>query len=133
MIFLLENKSIPVDSIKKKLMHLEEHFPNDKFIANFGRYFSERLPDGMINPDQFHTHALFVLFDLHRGRSGFPSKDSTRITFSDELIDTRTGLVGHSEELYGLIHQRLPAIAKAVAPHDFAEEVRKIVESYKNK
>lgn len=103
---------------KERLMDISIDDDTDNLIKEFSRFLSPRLNDELV-PVGFVLGcdlALYdlALYDLSKGINGY----------TQEPIKNR--LVGYPSMIYMLIKARVPEIAKAIFPSEFADEVSKI-------
>lgn len=104
-------KAISTEPIKEKLKNLEKYMPEEEdTIYRFGEFLADRL-NQQLNPLGFNMAAELTLYDLQRGIDGFSGQP------------IRNSLVGYPPMIYFLLRMRVPDIAKAVCPEDFAMEV----------
>lgn len=101
-------------------------FKGEDFLIRFGPFLAERIErmkPRTLSPEGFHTASLMALYDLQRSKDGTKSPE--------ESINPKTGLLNYPHDLYDLMQNRIPDIARAVASESFAKKVKAIVESYK--
>ena len=107
------NEAIDMKDAKEKLMDISIENDTDNLIKAFGRFLSPRLNDELV-PVGFVLGCDLALYDLSKGINGY----------TQEPIKNR--LVGYPNMVYMLIKARVPEIAKAIFPSEFADEVSKI-------
>ena len=113
----LPGASVITDEMKHKLNNLEWSQPElGKEVWEFGKILSNKLSPGLA-PAGFITTAIFLLTDLKNGVDGFTKQP------------IKSSLVGQPQGVYDLLAGFMPIIAEAVAPKEFAEEVKKAYES----
>ncbi len=117
-------KAIPRGLIKEKLRNLREHMPEEEdIIYKFGEYLAERLGEdsSKIYPVGFNLTAELALQDLTKGVDGYTGKP------------IKNSLTGYPQMFYIILGTRMPQIADAVCPAEFAKEVMEIREEIKAK
>jgi len=108
--------AISTEPIKEKMRNLQQHIPGqDDAFYEFATYFAERLNPQII-PVGFVTTAELALYDLQKGVNGSTGQP------------IRSRLVGYPPVLYAILRTRVPEIAEAVCPEDFAKGVREFYE-----
>ena len=106
---------ISTEEIKEKLQNLKDHMPNKpEFTYDFGTYLATRLEQSEINPLGFNMTVQRVLYDLAKGIDGFTMKP------------VPSSLSGMPVTYYAAMRTRIPEIARAVCPADFAERVAQV-------
>ena len=113
-------KAISMEPVKEKLCDLEKYMPKEHHsLYKFGKLLSDRI-NPEINPIGFYYAAETLLHDLQAGVDGFSGQP------------IRDSLAGNPPIFYTVLRWKIPHIAKAVCPEDFAngvktayEEVRK--------
>lgn len=106
--------AINTDEMKKKLQNLREYMPGEtRFFYDFGSYLATRL-NSRLNPIGFNMAAVLTLYDLETGVNGFTGE---RVPAS---------LSGMPSVVYGVMATRIPDIARAVCPGDFAKSVDEV-------
>ncbi len=104
--------AIPTKEIREKLDNLKDYMPGQsEFIYELGKYFAQRLGNPEIVPEGFNLEYQLMLYDLQEGVDGYTRKP---VPSSLGRLPAMT---------YLLLEMRLPAIAKAVCPKDFADKV----------
>ena len=104
------NEAIDMKEAKEMLMDISVDDDTDDMIKEFGRFLSPRLNDELV-PVGFVLGCDLALYDLSKGVDGYTKKP----------IQNR--LVGYPSMIYTLIKMRVPTIAKAIFPEEFANEV----------
>ena len=112
----LEN-SLSMEPVKEKLRALPDYMPKeDDTLYQFGAFLAERFHDSLV-PEGFMMGAELALYDLQTGVDGFSGQP------------IRSRLVGSPPMIYGLLRMRVPDIAEAVCPPEFAEGVRNMYDT----
>lgn len=112
----LESKAISMEPMKEKLRNLKEYLPGeDNFMYNFGKYLADTLNPELI-PEGFNLACELAIDALRKG-GDYGSYGKVKVPPS---------LVGCPSMLYSVLRMRIPAIAKAACPPEFAEEVNKV-------
>ena len=117
------SKELAIDTLemKEKLTHLSKYMEDqsgsflqgmDSTVFEFSRLLSERL-NPQIVPAGFIMGAELLLYDLRRGVNGFT------------MEPIKSPLVGMPDTVYDGLRLYIPKIANAVAPSEFAKEVKK--------
>ena len=113
-------EAISTEGMREKLENLRDYMPGeDKTIYEFGGFLASRLNQEELAPIGFNVTSELALYDLQAGVDGF----------SQQPI--RNGLVGYPTVIYAMLKMRIPDIAKAVCPEDFAREVWEVNEQTK--
>jgi hypothetical protein len=107
------NEAINMRMAKEKLMDLSIENDTDNLIKVFGQFLSPRLNDELVAVG-FVLGCDLALYDLSNGIDGY----------TEERIQNR--LVGSPNIIYTSIKTRVPDIAKAIFPSEFADEVSEI-------
>ncbi len=109
-------EAISMEPVKDKLKNLKDYIPKgDDFLYDFGAYLADRLNPELV-PVGFNFACEASIEDLRRGGDyGEHGK-----------VDVPLSLTGYPPAMYGLLRMRIPEIAKAVCPLEFAEEVKKV-------
>ena len=104
---------LSMDEPKQKLAKLEEFVPNQpcSVFYDFGHYLATRLNPELI-PEGFVMGCELALYDLQMGMDGFTGKP------------IQNKLVGYPPIIYDLLRVRIPLIADAIFPVDFATSVK---------
>jgi len=109
--------AIATDSIKEKLLNLEQHMPDQQDLTyKFGKLLAGRLNPELV-PEGFNMAAELLLYDLQKGVDGFSGKP------------IQSSLVGYPPMIYSLIRMSIPDIAAATCPPDFAKGVADMQEA----
>lgn len=114
---------ISMEPVKEKLRNLRKYMPSQQdVIYEFGAFLADRL-NLELDSQEFHTAAELALSDLQKGVDGFTGNP------------VQSRLVGLPFKSYFLLAAKVPQIAKAVCPEDFAKGVtffynRAIAKSY---
>lgn len=114
--------AIPTESIVEKLEDLRRYMPGgEDTLYIFGKYLAERVKGySTLVPIGFYSVAEIALYDLHKG--------TDRVTTQPI---TENGLIGQSPIVYQQLLEKVPAIARAVCPEDFATKVYEEFEARK--
>ena len=106
------DEAISMAPVKEKLRNLRQHMPaQQEVIYDFGAYLADRLNPELF-PQGFNTTAESALYDLQEGVDRFTRQP------------IRSSLVGYPSTTYGSLRMKIPQIAAAVCPKDFAEGVK---------
>lgn len=110
--------SISTELIKEKLRNLKGYMPReDDKLYRFGEYLADRLGPNIF-PHGFNISAERAIADLKDGIDSFTKQP------------IKNSLVGMVPVYYTMLSRRIPDIADAVCPRDFAEEVREFYEEF---
>lgn len=109
-------EAISTEPIKEKLKNLRQYMPGQlDEIYDFAAYLAGRLNPQLL-PRGFYITAKLALYDLEKDVNGLTGQ---RI---------RSTLVGYPSLIYELLRVKIPEIAKAVCPEDFAKGVQEFYE-----
>ena len=110
-------ESISTEEIARKLRNLREIMPDeDGTLYQFGEFLADRLGTHPLAPRGFNMAAELCLYDLQQGVNGF----------TGQPILSR--LVGYPSQIYALLRMRVPDLADATCPEDFAKGVKDFYE-----
>lgn len=107
------NEAMNMGKAKEMLMDLSIKNDRDNLIKAFGQFLSPRLADELFAIG-FVFGCDLALCDLSKGIDGY----------TNEPIQNQ--LVGYPSMVYTLIKRRVPDIANAIFPSEFADEVLEI-------
>lgn len=114
-----DNGSVTVEEMQTRLKELRHYMPGGpRKVYQFAEYLSERL-DQEVNPEGFYRASVLALVDLGRGVD----------PYTGNLI--RNDLADSPELILTYIATRVPDIAKAIFPKDFAEGVKEALEHHR--
>lgn len=118
----MSEQALSMEEPKKKLANLREFIPdaNHELLYDFGRHLASYLNSELV-PQGFVMGCELALYDLQVGVNGFTGKP------------IQSSLVGYPPIIYALLRMKIPNIAAAIFPADFAEQVKAFVEQVKAK
>ena len=111
----MDDQALSMEEPKKRLENLTEFMPgaNDQVLA-FGRFLAEYLGSELV-PVGFVMGCELALSDIQNGVNGFTGKP------------IQSSLVGYPPIIYELVRNKIPDIADAVLPEDFAGKVKDFI------
>jgi hypothetical protein len=113
---LEQQETAAIPSSVDKLRSLGEYMPGqNEVVCEFGKFLAGRLNEDIV-PQGFYLASMLAIYDIQAGVDGF----------TGEPITGR--LAALPDTLYPLLQLFIPAIAKAVYPANFADEVKKFAD-----
>jgi len=113
--------AISMEPVKAKLRTLQQHMPNeDSLIYDFGAYLADRLNPELV-PAGFFLEAELTLHDLQADIDGYTQQPVPR------------RFQGYPPVLYAVLSMRVPEIAAATCPDDFAQGVATMYDELQEK
>ncbi len=123
---------LPTDSLCEKLKNLRQYMPNEdevlydfgKFLADYlsSNYFSDIIYRPTINPGSFYAAAQIAWFELQRPSNNTPNGNFNSLLQEKNYSSLATANV--QERI--LLREKIPDIANAVCPEEFARTVETI-------
>ncbi|MDO8528629.1 MAG: hypothetical protein Q7S06_01920 [Nanoarchaeota archaeon] len=112
------DEAISMEPVKAKLKNLREHMKGEyETLYRFASYLADELNPELV-PEGFNLTCELSLENLRRG--GDYGKEGR--------VAVPSNLVGYPQVIYSFLRMRIPDVAKAVCPPDFAERVIAIYE-----
>ena len=106
--------AISTEEIRRKLQNLREYMPDEhEFTYDFGAYLATRL-NSELNAIGFIIQFQLTLSDARRGIDGTTKKPSP------------ASISGMPAPIYVVTEMKIPRIARAVCPTDFADKVDQV-------
>ena len=116
----LENL-ILTEPVKEKLKNFRKYLPEeDDFTCQFASYLASRLNPKLF-PEGFSLMYTLAVADLRRGG-----------IYDSRNVKVPINLIGYPDVIYDQLEMKMPYIAEAVCPPEFAREVRKNYEDVRN-
>ena len=107
-----ENLKISAEDLKDKLAHLASHIPGETpKVYEVAQYLASRLGDGDLSPRGFVSAFELMFIDMQRGVDGY-----TNEPLPENLRD-QLGIA------YSTAYRKVPLIANAICPEEFAKSV----------
>lgn len=110
---MTEEQVLSMVAPKQKLANLKEHLPgeHEKVVYDFGKHLAEYL-DEELAPIAFVICCMLALDDLQTGNEGFNGKP------------IESSLAGYPRMVYAMLEGKIPHIADAIFPAEFAAAVK---------